>query len=412
MSLFPCSFLLFVILFKSKMNIDERLIENPLFFKWVYHSTPEIEDYWKSYMMLNPQEAEHIVHFKKEFDKLRYSTEKFPEEEKKALALKILRQMDLIDKQHNHRKVLITMMRYAAIAVLFFAAGSSVVYLQMRDQERNYFAQNFEIPVHSQEPVLILDNKDQIRLEKKESVLDYSKKDGIIVNGDELMSLSGKEAPKMNQLIIPYGNRSRIQLSDGTTVWLNAGSRLIYPSKFAGKRREIFLSGEAFFDVFKNPDQPFIVKTNDLYIRVLGTRFNVSAYPEDATVQTVLEEGAVAFHSDESNWSVKNLELKPNQLAVYNKGRKDTKIYEVNAGFYSSWTKGLLSFEDANLYGILKKLERSYNVRFHLDDPAKRSMEISGKLDLTQGLDEAFEYIERVAGIKFNHINGNAYEIK
>lgn len=395
------------------MNIYERLIENPLFFKWVYHSSAEIEDYWKSYMKLNPQEAEQIANFKKEFGKLRYSTEKFPEKEKKALALKILRQLDLIDRQRNRRKAFITLMRYAAIAVLFFAIGSLLVYFQMRHQESNYFTWSFKIPTNNDEPILILDNKDMISLKKKESLLDYSKENAIILNGDQLVSSSGnKEIPQMNQLIIPYGNRSRVLLSDGTTVWLNAGSRLIYPSKFTGKRREIILSGEAFFDVYKNPDQPFIVKTNDMDVKVLGTRFNISAYPEDTTVQTVLEEGAITFHSDGSQWFVKDLELKPNQMAIYNKRRKDTKIYEVNAGFYSSWTKGLLSFEDANLYSILKKLERYYNVRFHFDDPVKGSMEISGKLDLTQGLDEAFEYLERVAGIKFNHINRNAYEIK
>lgn len=395
------------------MQIDEQLIENPLFFKWIYHSSSEIEDYWESYMKLNPREAEYIVHFKKEFEKLRYSTEEFPEEEKRVLARRILRQLDLIDRQRHRRNVWISLTRYAAVAILFFVVGSAVVYLQMRHQESRDFVQRFDIPTNNDEPVLILDNKDQIRLEKKESVLDYSKKDVLLVNDDQIPLVSGnKEVPEMNQLIIPYGNRSRILLSDGTTVWLNAGSRLIYPSKFTGKRREIILSGEAFLDVYKNPDRPFIVKANDLEIRVLGTRFNVSAYPEDATIQTVLEEGAVAFHSDVSRWFEKDLILKPNQMAIYDKTRKDTKIHEADAGLYTSWTKGLLSFEEAALSSILKKLERSYHVRLHLDDPAKGSMKISGKLDLTQGIDEAFEYLEHVSGIQFNLLNRNAYEIK
>jgi len=394
------------------MNIYERLIENPLFFKWIYHPSVEIEEYWESYLKLNPQEAEQIISFKKEFEKLQYSTEKFSEREKKDLAFKILRRLDLIDRQRKQHKLYLVLARYAAVAILFLAIGGTVVYLQMIPGEPAFYSQGFEIASQTDEPVLILDNQDQIRLTGKETDLDYSSGNVIKLNGNDLIDLNGKEEFRMSQLIIPYGNRSKIRLSDGTLVWLNAGSRLIYPSKFTGKRREVLLSGEAFFDVYRDPDQPFVVKTNALDINVLGTRFNVSAYPEDSVIQTVLEKGAVTVHPNERGWFEKDLELSPNQMAIYNRNKRETKIREVNTEFYSSWTNGLLSFDRTDLRGILKKLERYYNVSLHMGDPSVGAMQINGKLDLNEGLDEAFEYLEKVSGVTFEKINEDAYAIK
>ena len=394
------------------MNIYERLIENPLFFKWIYHPSVEIEEYWESYLKLNPQEAEQIISFKKEFEKLQYSTEKFSEREKKNLAFKILRRLDLIDRQRKQHKLYLVLARYAAVAILFLAIGGTVVYLQMAPGEPAWYSQGFEMVPHTDEPVLILDNQDQIRLTGKETDLDYSSGHVIQLNGNDLIEMNGKEKFRMNQLIIPYGNRSKIRLSDGTLVWLNAGSRLIYPSKFTGKRREVLLSGEAFFDVYRDPDQPFVVKTNALDIHVLGTRFNVSAYPEDSVIQTVLEKGAVAFHPDESGWFERDLEIRPHQMAVFNKEKKETKVFQVDPGFYSSWTEGLLSFENIGLTEVLKKMERYYNVSLHLGDPSVGVIQINGKLDLNEGLNEAFEYLEKVSGVTFEKINENAYAIK
>jgi len=394
------------------MNIYERLIENPLFFKWIYHPSAEIEEYWESYMKLNPQEAEQITGFKKEFEKLQYSAEKFSEREKKDLALRILRRLDLIDRNRKQHKLYLVLARYAAVAVLFLAIGGIAVYLQMAPKETDYYSREFEIPSRTDKSVLILDNQDQIRLTEKEADLDYMSGNVIKLNGDDLINLNGKEKSRMNQLIIPYGNRSKVRLSDGTLVWLNAGSYLIYPSTFTGKRREVVLSGEAFFDVHGDPGHPFIVKTNALDVKVLGTRFNVSAYPEDSVIRTVLEKGAVAVHLNEPGWFGKDLKLVPNQMAVYNKNSRETEVRKVNTGSYSSWTNGLLSFENTDLRGVIRKIERYYNVSLLFEDPATEKIQISGKLDLNEGLDEAFEYIGRVSGITFRKINEHAYAIK
>lgn len=395
------------------MNIYERLIENPLFFRWIYHPSSELDDYWQKYMLLNPDEARYITDLKEQFEKLRYKEEEFSQLEKRTLAKRIINELELIDKKRRRVGQLRTIFRYAAIAILFFSIGGLLVYQLMLPEKTNYFAQQIDIPTSTNKPVLILNNKDQIDLKDKESVLDYSKRDTIMLNGGHVVNADkDNNNPVMNQLIIPYGSHSKVCLSDGTVVWLNAGSRLVYPSRFIKKTREVYLIGEAFFHVHKNPDQPFIVRTGGQDIKVLGTKFNVSAYPEDDIIQTVLAEGAVSLHTEGVGFFSKDLKLEPNQMASFNKNSRNTKIKSVVASNYTSWTKGLLSFHGADLSRITKKLERYYNIHINYQNPLQSTIPITGKLDLSQGRDNAFKYLEQAAGVIFVKLNENNYEVK
>lgn len=395
------------------MNRYERLIENPLFFKWIYHPSPELEDYWQKYMQLNPDEARYIDDLKRQFEKLRYKEEEFSRLEKRTLAKRIINELELIDRKRRRVGQLRTIFRYAAIAILFFSIGGLLVYQLMLPEKTNYFAQQIDIPTSTNKPVLILNNKDQIDLKDKESVLDYSRKDTIVFNGGHVINTQADDNnPVMNQLIIPYGSHSRIRLSDGTIVWLNAGSRLVYPSRFVEKTREVYLIGEAFFKVHKNPEQPFIVRTGGQDIKVLGTQFDVSAYPEDNIIQTVLAEGSVSLHTEGSGYFTKDLKLEPDQMASFNRNSRETKIQHVIASNYTTWTKGLLSFQQTDLNRITKKLERYYNIHINYHNPLQSTIQISGKLDLSQGRDDAFKYLEQAAGVQIVQLNESNYEIK
>ncbi len=236
-----------------------------------------------------------------------------------------------------------------------------------------------------------------------------------MLNGDSVIQskkAGSDQNPAINQLVIPYGNRSKITLSDGTTVWLNAGSRLVYPSVFVEKTREVLLFGEAFFEVTENKDRPFVVKTSALAVKVLGTSFNVSAYPDDNAIQTVLEEGSVAIRKNGAQLFEKDIVLKPNQLASFNKGTNESKVYDVDASYYTVWTKGLLSFDEIELSRVLKKVERYYNVQVNYPDPVLGTTKITGKLDLNRNVEEVFEYIAKVSLTTVDKVNYNTYEIK
>jgi ferric-dicitrate binding protein FerR (iron transport regulator) len=143
----------------------------------------------------------------------------------------------------------------------------------------------------------------------------------------------------------------------------------------------------------------------------LGTQFNVSAYAEDNTIQTVLREGSVALRRKNAGLFDKDVVLKPNQLASFDKMSNNTKINEVDVSRYILWTKGMISFDETDIVRVIKKLERFYNISINFSDPHKEIIRISGKLDLLQGRQEAMEYLEKVSLLKFTQINENQFSI-
>jgi transmembrane sensor len=396
------------------MNIYDRIIENPLFFKWIFHPSSEINAYWNHYLENNPEHAEKIIELKAQIEiQLKYEEKKLSDSEKRALAKRIIRMLERTDRKRSRARFIRTAMRYAAIAFLFLTIGGSLVYLYMERRQPQIIIENAALPAQVQEPMLILGNREQIVLNRGESRLEYSEDGEILLNSEQtIQGDAGNAVPEMNTVVIPYGNRSNITLADGTNVWLNAGSRLIYPSRFVDRNREVFLSGEAFFDVQKNEKQPFVVKTADMLLEVLGTQFNVTAYPEDFAVQTVLAHGSVEIKSSGAGKREKGLFIKPGELAYFNKKTKETRTQTVNVDEYTLWTEGLFNFSNTDFNRITKKLERFYNIRFQYNDPFKGLIQVSGKLDVSKERSEVFQYLERMTGLQIMEINEKLYVIK
>jgi hypothetical protein len=168
-----------------------------------------------------------------------------------------------------------------------------------------------------------------------------------------------------NTLTVPYGKTFDVVLSDGTYVYLNAGSVLTYPAHFNGAaKREVFLKGEGYFKVAKDKNIPFIVKTETLNTRVYGTEFNVSAYKTDATTEVVLVEGSVGVKEVEETKSshTEYLIIKPSQKASKGGVSNILKVEKVNVKPYISWKSGLLIFDNENIASIFQKLERQFDV--------------------------------------------------
>lgn len=168
-----------------------------------------------------------------------------------------------------------------------------------------------------------------------------------------------------NTIKIPYGKRFQLQLSDGTVVHLNAGTTLKYPVKFlASQNRQVFLEGEAYFDVAKDKKHPFVVNADELNVRVLGTHFNVSNYPEDDQTDVVLVEGSVGMYgANEIFDAAKNTILKPGFKGSFDRKNKSINTKAVSTDYYTSWIRGGLSFRNMAFKNICKKLERKYNVK-------------------------------------------------
>lgn len=189
------------------------------------------------------------------------------------------------------------------------------------------------------------------------------------------------------------GNTSKLMLPDGTVVYIDGNTTLKYDAALQYKsQREVFLTGEACFEVVGNPDKPFIVHTGELNIRVLGTVFNVTAYPENPDVKVSLAKGSVKVSmSSEARQAVI---LAPNEQAVYNRARKQLSIRKVDAAAQSAWTTGRLVFDNESLYGILKRIEKQYDTRILVRSQKIYDEYYSGSIDSSLTLDEILSYID------------------
>lgn len=181
-------------------------------------------------------------------------------------------------------------------------------------------------------------------------VLDYSKTTKV----EPVISLIEKENPN--------GRKSTFTLSDGTVVKLNSDSRFEFPSQFGEEKREVVLEGEAFFEVSENREKPFIIRTGNITTTVLGTTFNVKAYPNENEVNVALVSGRVAVENTKESSREEPLILKPNQMAVYNSTSDELKASSFDYSEVISWKDGVLALKNADLSQIKSKLEKWYGV--------------------------------------------------
>jgi len=233
-------------------------------------------------------------------------------------------------------------------------------------------------------------------------------------NGDKLVYESNSDSEKLiyNTIKIPYGKKFRLQLSDGTFVHLNSGTTLRYPVKFiAGENRQVFLDGEAFFDVAKDKKHPFIVNADELNVRVLGTHFNVSNYPEDALTDVVLVEGSVGMYESSQEFdAAKNTILKPGFKGSFNKENAKISTKAVITDIYTSWIDGGLTFRNMTFKNIITKLERRYNVTI-VNKNEKLASEKFNASFKEESIENVMSYFNEIHGINYT-IKNNQILIK
>lgn len=232
-----------------------------------------------------------------------------------------------------------------------------------------------------------------------------------------------------NEIVVPKGEKSQLILSDGTKVWVNAGSTLRFPNRFGTGSREVWLEGEAFFDVAKSDKVPFYVHTSDLNIKVLGTKFNVKAYQDEGIVETTLVEGLVSLERKGTKKSEqKEVFLQPNHKAIYIRNdlsliteevkreiseplqpKKIIISNPVHVEVATSWKEGKLIFEDESLESILKKLERRYDVEITVEDESINEVKYSGVLK-NVSVEQAIKAIQVTSDFRFD-IKGDKIKI-
>lgn len=213
----------------------------------------------------------------------------------------------------------------------------------------------------------------------------------------------------LQEHVIPKGKRSRITLADGTQVWVNADSRLEYPHNFmTASTRDVYLQGEAYFDVAPDSLHPFIVHVQGVEIKVLGTAFNIKGYKEEAKIEATLVHGRISIAGDSA---YDHVTLAANQRAVFLK-EKNRMVVENNVmtDTYTSWRNGVLVFEDQPIREILPILERTFNVRFLVDDESSLDCRFTAKIN-NKSLNEVLELFRTSDKIGYK-IVANEVQIK
>ncbi|WP_171017201.1 FecR family protein [Maribacter sp. ACAM166] len=249
-----------------------------------------------------------------------------------------------------------SVLKYAAIFIGVFA---SIYYLQLKEVPET----KFQV---AEDYIRLKMGDDRMQFINQNETQEIISASGEIIGRQEGSNIHYLADTRINELIfnelqIPNGKVFNLELSDGTIVNLNSGTKIRYPVKFLkGKKREVFIDGEAFFDVTKDKEHPFIVNTDDVAITVLGTKFNVSSYKEDSEITTVLVEGSVNI-TDMVDME-HNLVLKPGMKGSWNKSKKSINMDKVDTKLYTGWIRGELIFKNSIFSKMAKTLERKYNV--------------------------------------------------
>lgn len=254
---------------------------------------------------------------------------------------------------------------------------------------------------------LVFSDDETMALDGQDAEIVYDK-EGVAINNKNAKLRQKRAdtggAATYNQLIVPKGKRSTLVFEDGSKMWINAGTRVVYPVFFAEDKREVYIDGEAYFDISREEKRPFIVKTGTFTIDVLGTTFNIMAYEKDFVQHVVLVSGTVTVHSENQDDAI----LSPNDMYLSDNGL--AHIEKVNVSDYISWTNGMYQYKSDRLDVIMKRLSRYYGKEI-ICEPDVAPLRFSGKLDLKDDLHVVLRGISRTSPVNYHLENTTTYMI-
>ena len=295
--------------------------------------------------------------------------------------------------------------KYAALFIMAFGLG---YYSFINDL--GYGVEVQKIVPKADDIVLTNEKGEEIVLKndeyKNKSIITIDSKNKVVQKSNELIYDSNTEIEELvyHNLKVPYGKRFNIIFSDGSRVFLNSGSKIKYPVKFlSNQKREVFLEGEAFFDVSENKTDLFVVNSNEINVEVYRTEFNVRNYPEDDNSDIVLVNGSIGITNTQNNNITK---LVPGYKGSVNKESLLIEKSKINTKIYTSWIDGEFIFRNESFSQILKKLERLYNVTI-IDNRKNDSEELfNASIDVeNEKIEEVLNYFNKIYNIEYQLFN-------
>ena len=370
----------------------EEFLQNDFFISSMNYPTEETQKFWDEFEQMNPSNIDEYIAAKRYLEVFSKEKEEvLSNEETDDLWTRI--QATNINKEKAKRKnyFLIGLSSAASVAILvgcFFLLKS---YSSVLDPDIATFAVNTkaDLPL-TEETLLILAEDNVVSLKEKETEITYNSVE-IKTNQE---SIQKEKSAAYNQLVSPRGKRSVLTFADGSKVWVNAGTRVIYPVEFEKDKREIYVDGEIYIEVARDENRPFYVRTKDMNVRVLGTKFNVTAYESEAIRSVVLAQGCVQVETARTPKAI----LAPNQMFSSADGKENISQVDVEQAI--SWINGLYCFQSADLGIVLQRLSTYYGVNVEFD-PALSKIKCSGKIDLKDNFETVINGLTFVAPISY-----------
>lgn len=380
----------------------EDFVQDRFFVQSVYFPTEETIRLWENMLLDGSVVKEEYELAKLYLQSVRVEREWMRPEEMNELLVRIEKTIEY----NKRRKKKFSYLYIAAACMIGLIIGSALFYRGMRTQSDSLLSavETLEKIEAKEEVQLILSPKKEIIIPEPEVTIQYAKEGKIQVNTQTVENVEKKEAekPEYNQLIVPVGKRSVLTLSDSTRIWVNANTRIIYPQVFEKDKREIYVDGEIYLSVTPDKSKPFVIKTSQMDISVLGTTFDVMAYKEDSVHAVVLVSGSVKVKAEGHKEAI----LTPNNRYVKQKDRVD--IQAVNVSDFVSWKEGIYKYTNAPLDEILNKLSRYYGISIEIGDGLS-NLTCSGKLDLKDDIDKILNGLTITAPVKYEKKNEKYY---
>ena len=311
------------------------------------------------------------------------------------------------------RRAVPSLLKYAAV-IVFLVLVSKVIYNNNFDKKYITKKAVENIKPGYQRATLVLSDGSSVDLDLVDNAIIRNSETIKIENIDKTLTYSNQELVskdeqvKFNTLHVPVGGTYKLELSDGTSVWLNSASSIRYPTKFVGDQRIVELEGEAYFDVTKRDGKEFIVRTLKSDIIVLGTQFNVSSYEEDDYFSATLVEGSVSISSKD----ISRL-LSPGERGLLKDNSEYVDVMIVNTKKYTSWKDGKFYFNSDSLGNILKKVKRWYNIDVVFGDESIEREKFTGVVFKDKSIDYLLDLICSSANLEYKITNKNGrYELR
>jgi transmembrane sensor len=383
-----------------------RYLKNEQFIEWKLFPTDELDAYWSDFLQQHPNEQTCFELAEKHFRQIRLSSPQLRREKKQEAMKRLEQSLRVYNRMRNLRRF-----TYAVAACVVSLILLTLYIQKGKDATgEDFFSNgNFIVGNELESADILLVTGDQTTTFQGNVDIEIEENKTARVRSEQAAEAEiSIEQHATNKLIVPYGKRSEILLSDGTRAWLNSGSTLEFPSAFSGKRREVFLSGEMYIEVAPMKDKSFVVHTPGYNVKVYGTKFNVSAYSGTPS-NVVLVEGRVSLQTAERE----ELFLSPKEQAVFSEttGTFDTR--EVDIRSFISWKEGYLTFADTPVTDALKQIERYYNLSFNLDNNVSfKGLTCTGKIILSDNLDNVMTALSLISGTEYKRENNRIYIYK